>query len=154
MLVIRKFAFASLVSTALTLLLGGCASFAKHDAQGAMPWTATWGASEAVPAANGQAFNNQTLRLIVHTTLGGDQIRLRIANTFGAKPLVIGAASVALQSNEAALVAKSARSLTFNGRNTVSIPPGALIVSDPVALQVAVQTNLAVSLFVPSDTGP
>jgi len=44
--------------------------------------------------------------------------------------------------------------LTFGGTPSVTIPPGALVVSDPVELDVADESDLAVSVFVPGNTGP
>jgi lysophospholipase L1-like esterase len=117
-------------------------------------WLATWGTSAVDPTPNGQAFENQTLRLIVHPSMGGEQVRVRIANTFGAKPLEIGAASIALQESGAAVVGGSSRPLTFGGRSAAIVPPGAVIVSDAVELQMPSGRNLAVSVFLPKSTGP
>ena len=50
-----------------------------------------------LPAATAQ-YSNQTLRAIIHTSVGGDEVRVRIANTFGTSPLVIGAAHIAVSS--------------------------------------------------------
>ena len=48
----------------------------------------------------------------------------------------------------------SDRTLTFGGLTSITIPPGALVLSDPVALEVPALSNLAVSVFVPENTGP
>jgi lysophospholipase L1-like esterase len=117
-------------------------------------WLATWGTSVVDPTPNGQAFENQTLRLIVHPSMGGERVRVRIANTFSARPLEIGAASIAIQESGAAIVAGSNCVLTFGGRPTTIVPPGAVIVSDSVALQMPPNRNLAVSIFLPKNTGP
>src|SRR4051812_28705410 len=42
-------------------------------------------------------FKNQTLREIVHTSLGGDRVRIVLSNAFGTLPLEVGAAHVALR---------------------------------------------------------
>jgi lysophospholipase L1-like esterase len=99
-----------------------------------------------------EQFHNETLRLIVHVSAGGEQVRVRISNTFGAEPLVIGAAHVAQGGKNAAIVAGTDRALTFGGRASFSVPPGALVVSDPVALHVAPLSDLAVSIFLPMAT--
>jgi len=142
-----------LVLLASLAMLIGCAT-GRQGGLNSEHWVATWGASPVAVVANGQAFNNQTVRLIVHATLGGDQVRVRIANTFGSQALQIGAASVALQESGATVVADSNRTLKFSGRGSVSIPPGAVMVSDPITLAVPVQRTLAVSIFFPKDTGP
>src|SRR5216683_2383767 len=105
-----------------------------------------------LPPANTAQYNNQTLREIVHTSVGGDQVRVRIANTFGTAPLVIGAAHVALSSSGSAIVPGTDRVLTFGGRTTVTIPAGAPALSDPVDLSVKAVSDIAVSLYLPSAT--
>jgi len=143
------------IVASISFALGACSTAPVGSAastQGEI-WVATWGASETAPAPNATAYQNQTLRLIAHTTLGGDQVRVRISNAFGSKPLVIGAASVALRAEGAGLAAGSSRPLMFSGRSTVTIPPAAVVLSDAVALTVPTQGNLAISLFLPSETG-
>jgi lysophospholipase L1-like esterase len=140
-----------LVVLAALSAVSGCATNS-----GATPdhnWIAVWGASPVAPIS-AQGFDNQTLRLIVRPSLDGESLRVRIANTFGTQALKIGGASVALQKSDAAVVVESLRTLTFDGQSTVSIPPGALVVSDPVALSVPRQQNLAVSIFLPTNAGP
>jgi len=97
-------------------------------------------------------FNNQTLRQIVHTSLGGDRVRVVFSNAFGTAPLAVGAAHVALREKDAAIVAGSDRVLTFGGSATVNIPPGASVISDPATLTVPAFADLAVDLFLPGDT--
>jgi lysophospholipase L1-like esterase len=99
-------------------------------------------------------FNNQTLRQVVRTSIGGSRIRVVLSNVFGTAPLRIGAASVALRSSAAALVAESIQRLTFGSRPSTTIPAGAVVVSDPVALAVPAAADLAIDLFLPmnSDT--
>jgi lysophospholipase L1-like esterase len=97
-------------------------------------------------------YNNQTLREIVHTSVGGNQVRVRIANTFGSAPLVIGAAHVAVSSSGSSIVPGTDRVLTFGGRSSVTIPAGAPAVSDPVDLHVQPISDIAVSLYLPSLT--
>src|SRR5262249_11270437 len=47
------------------------------------------------------------------------------------------------------IVPASDRVLTFNKRPSISIPPGALVLSDPVNLAVPALGDLAVSLYLP-----
>jgi lysophospholipase L1-like esterase len=96
--------------------------------------------------------NNQTLRQIVHISLGGERLRVVLTNTFGSAPLSIGAARVALRQNGSALVPGSDRLLTFSGGAATSIPAGAVMVSDPVALSVPNFADLAIDLYIPDDT--
>jgi lysophospholipase L1-like esterase len=94
-------------------------------------------------------FTDQTLRLIVHTSLGGNQVRIRLSNELGATPLRIGAAHIALRQEGASIVPGTDRVLTFGGVPGITIPPGAPALSDPVDLNVPAVADLAVSLHLP-----
>lgn len=100
------------------------------------------------------SFSNQTVRMIVRASIGGSRVRVHLSNAFGTTPLVIGAAHVALRGKDSAIVAGSDHALMFNGKASVTIPPGAEMLSDPVALTVAPLGELAVSVYAPGDTGP
>ena len=106
------------------------------------------------PTRPARGFNNQTLRMVFHASLGGSQLRVHLSNAYGASPLVVGTAHIALHGTDSAIVAASDRPLTFGGRASVTIPVGAEMISDPVALDVPKWADLAVSVFVPGDTGP
>jgi lysophospholipase L1-like esterase len=104
-----------------------------------------------LPASTGQ-FSNQTLREIVHTSAGGNDVRVRLANTFGSAPLVIGAAHLAVVASGSSIVAGTDRVLTFGGRTSVTIPAGAPAISDPVHMRVPAVSDLAVSIYLPNPT--
>jgi lysophospholipase L1-like esterase len=92
------------------------------------------------------------LRQIVHTSIGGSRVRVVFSNRYGTAPLTIGAAHVALRGQEAAIQTGSGRALTFAGRPTFTMPPGAVVYSDPVNLAVPQMADLTVDLFLPGDT--
>jgi lysophospholipase L1-like esterase len=119
-------------------------------------WIATWGASPVAPLpanTTNPGFTNQTVRLVVHTSLGGNEVRVRLSNAFGTESLLIGAAHIAVRSMNAGTVSGTDRTLTFSGSGSVTIPPGALAVSDSVKLDVPALSDLAVSLYLPGPTG-
>jgi lysophospholipase L1-like esterase len=74
-------------------------------------------------------------------------------STFGSGGLVIGAAHIA-RGATASITPGTDRTLTFGGYTSIAIPPGAVVVSDPLELNVADRDDLAVSIFVPGITGP
>jgi hypothetical protein len=133
----------------LCALTPGSAAAASPD-----HWVGTW-ATSPMAAKNPEGkfgapgTDGTTLREIVHISIGGPSIRVVLTNEFGVDPLTIGAAQLALSSGTSAITPGSATALTFGGRPSITIPPGALVVSDPAALKVAPATNLAVSLFLP-----
>ena len=122
-------------------------------------WVVTWGASPAPQLpdpAQAQAqhllFENQTLRQIVHTSLGGDTVRVRFSNAYGKTSAEFGAVHIALRAGGAGIAAASDRVLTFGGRPNVTVPPDAVVISDPVKLNVPAQGDLAISIFLPKPT--
>lgn len=100
------------------------------------------------------SFADQTVRMIVRLSLGGSRLRVELSNMMGAQPLEIGAAHIALHKNDGEIVEGTDRVLTFSGSSSFTIPPGVLAVSDPVDLDLAPLSDLAVSLYLPHDTGP
>lgn len=121
-------------------------------------WVGTWSSSPLAAdqsfSTPGATFTDQTLRQIVHVSIGGTLVRVRLSNEFGTVPLEVGAAHVALQSEGASIVPGSDRTLTFGEEPLVSIPPGEGVVSDPVHLVFFARSNLAVSIYLPGTTGP
>jgi lysophospholipase L1-like esterase len=113
-------------------------------------WIGTW-ATAAQPARPGdaQTFRNQTLRLIVRTSAGGKRLRIRLSNAFGEQPLAIGSAHVARRTAAADIDPSSDRVLTFGGTRSTAVPARSIIVSDPVDLDAAPLSDLAISLFFP-----
>src|SRR4029453_16560488 len=97
-------------------------------------------------------FTNQTLRQIVHTTIGGSKARVVLSNAYGTGPVTIGAAHIALRDTQAAIQPASGRPLTFSGKPTVTIPANAVMYSDPVNLTVPQMADLVVDLYLPGTT--
>ena len=127
---------------------------------GAGDWIGTWAASPQpvwaadffAPVGIPRSLRDQTLRQIVRASLGGSKVRVVLSNEYGERPLVIGAAHVALAGDAGAIDPASDRTLTFGGRGAATIPPGAPLVSDPVDLGLEALGSLAVSLYFPEIT--
>lgn len=120
-------------------------------------WVTAW--STAVHAAPQvpflpppPVFENQTIRMVVRTTIGGDRVRIRFSNEFGSTALPIGAAHIALVSQGAKIVPESDRVLMFGGKTSVGVPPGSPMLSDPVDLKLPAFAEVAVSIYLPSKT--
>ncbi|MEU1274221.1 SGNH/GDSL hydrolase family protein [Streptomyces sp. NPDC005799] len=118
-------------------------------------WTGTW---EAAAAGTVAALPGQSVRNVIHTSVGGRAARVRVSNRLGTAPLDLGAVTVAVQEPGAPkspdAVAGSVRTVTFHGAASVEIPAGGDAVSDPVPLRVPADANLLVSLYTPEDSGP
>jgi lysophospholipase L1-like esterase len=103
----------------------------------------------SVPAS----IEDQTVRMIAHITIGGRVLRVEISNMANAQPLEIGSAHVALHKGNGAIVPGTDRVLKFSGNESFVVPPGALFLSDPVNLGLAPFSDLAISLYLPKNTG-
>jgi len=114
-----------------------------------MHWVGTWTTTPA--PVEGVALGNQTLRMIARVSIGGRRVRVRVSNAYGTRKLAVGAARIAVRGDGAAVVPGSDRALTFNGRPSILISAGALAVTDPVDLDVAPLSDLAISLHLPGD---
>jgi lysophospholipase L1-like esterase len=115
-------------------------------------WVETWGTAQMVPGQQDELpaaqWRDATLRQIVHVSLGGKQVRVRVSNVLGTQALVLDAAGIALAAGpgRADVDAASVRPLRFGGRSGVSIPAGAEYLSDPVDFSLPAGADLAISM--------
>jgi hypothetical protein len=141
-------------------VFAGCAGVPSASVKGNSDgyWVGTWSASpmaaDSVPGQDNSGFANQTVRHIAHVSIAGNRLRVRLSNAYGTGPLNIGATHVALQRSGASIVSGSDRALTFNGNRSITIPAGAVVLSDPVDFEVPAFADLAVSVYFPGTTGP
>jgi lysophospholipase L1-like esterase len=137
----------------LALLLFSLCLFNSNAASAASPdhWVGTWAASPVAMPNPEAKFGNAdtTYREIVHVSIGGPAVRVILTNEFGLESLTIGAADVSLSAGGSEINSASAP-LTFNGRPSITIPAGALAVSDPVSLKLPPSSDVAVSIFIPA----
>jgi len=120
-------------------------------------WIATWAASPQAAAPDPDEpllkIEDQTVRERLRVSIGGAQICIRLSNEYGAAPLLVGSATVAAP-NDSTNVRTSVRpgsiqAVTFGGSNSVTIPAGAPVLSDPVAFSVTSGTEISISLYFP-----
>jgi len=112
-------------------------------------WVGTWSNTPAM--ADGVAFNNQTIRMYARVSIGGETLRIRLSNAYGAKPLTIGAVHLGRGEHGGSIIASSDRKVTFGGAEGTTIAAGAYVISDPVSLAVGPLSDLAVSVYLPDD---
>lgn len=96
-------------------------------------------------------FVNSTIRQTLKVSIGASQIRLKISNAFGVTNLPITAVTVAFPENDTAGVHEiqpdTVQHVTFKGSESVSIPNGALIVSDPLSFSIKSQSIVTVTIY-------
>jgi lysophospholipase L1-like esterase len=132
------------------LLLAGHVSAAEN-----IPWIATWAASPKAAEVVGPRepltkIDNQTVRERFRVSIGGPRICVRLSNEYGSTPLEIGSATVAMPIDPASVKPESIQAVTFGGRNSVTIPAGAPVLSDPIAFAVAPGAEIAISIYFPN----
>ncbi|XVV15303.1 LamG-like jellyroll fold domain-containing protein [Actinoplanes sp. CA-131856] len=117
-------------------------------------WTGSWSAAQDTGAVKNGSLSAQTVRVPARLSIGagGDtpRVRVRVANSQGKTPVTVDAASIALQDPGAggATAASAPVRLTFNGAAGATLPAGADLLSDPVALPAGDQSTVLVSLKV------
>lgn len=150
----------------LALLVGAVGRFALASASATScaavrptpGWVGTWSTSQ-IPASPTDArseagFHDQTLREVVHPSIGGSEVRVHLSNRYGHTPLIVDNVHVALSRAHGAIDPATNRALTFSGRSFAVIAPGQSATSDPVGLTVPNEATLAVSVYLPGLSGP
>ena len=133
-----------LAISAVSLALG--LSAAAEQTAGAQ-WVTAWGTSQQ--RLGDLSLTDATVRLMTRVTATGESIRIRLDNTYGTRPLVVGAAAVGEPMRGATLAPESSRLVHFDGATRVTVPAGGSVQSDPVAMPVLAQQDLAISLHLP-----
>lgn len=106
-------------------------------------WVATWtGAPVSAEPDTANGFPGSTIRNVVHTSVGGDAARITLSNLFGTTPLLVDRATV------------NTRPVTFDGATSVTVAAGGRVVSDPVVVPVAPDSDLQVGFRTPRPGGP
>lgn len=153
----RKLAAALL---GLSLLVSGLwIPTVQADASGGDGWVGAWSTSpvefnlkkmldlEWIPCDPG--LHNLTFRTRIRPTISGEDVRITLSNEFGTGPLTVDAVSMAkgYEKLPQAIKTWTRKTVTFDGRTSVTIPAGETAVSDPVGMPADALEYLTVSLF-------
>ncbi|MCC3774101.1 FG-GAP-like repeat-containing protein [Streptomyces sp. UNOB3_S3] len=139
------------------------AQAAPRDGSSDTSWTRTWGTAmgtaapakapittDGSPAWASGVSGRQTLRMVVHTSIGGSTTRINLVNTFSKDPVTIGHATIARRSKNGTATGAPV-TLTFGGGNrSTVIEPGGSIVSDAAAFAVKADEDLLISIHLPN----
>ncbi|MDA8351786.1 MAG: SGNH/GDSL hydrolase family protein [Firmicutes bacterium] len=118
-------------------------------------WVGAWTASQQEPSGTAlEGIKDQTLRMIIHPHLDGNQARLRLSNHFGSQPVTFEDVYIGMVKEGASLVPRSNTRVTFDGEPSVTLDVGETVTSDRIHFKVKAGQSLAVSIYVPHDTGP
>jgi lysophospholipase L1-like esterase len=136
----------------LICAMAGLLAAVSMGAQTNARWVGSWAASQQIPETanllDPELMRDGTLRQIVHLSVGGTQLRVRVSNAFGTQPLHLTVVHVArpLSAADAAIDVASDTAVMFGGAPDVMIPAGAEYVSDAVTFSVAPLSSLAISI--------
>jgi lysophospholipase L1-like esterase len=141
------------IRLAVFLLVAAATVSAQSASPKAAPaqWVGTWAASAfgGDPWHTVPTLVDSTLREIVHTSLAGNAVRVRLTNEFGREPLRVDAATIGVSAGVSSVDASTLHELSFGGMASIVIPPGAEVLSDAVPMEVPSFTNLAISIYLP-----
>ncbi|MFD5792628.1 GDSL-type esterase/lipase family protein [Streptomyces diastatochromogenes] len=138
------------VALLLAVLPGPTATAAARPATPV--WTGSW---ETAPSGTAPALPGAAVRNVVHLSVGGTAVRIRLSNRLGTAPLRLGAVTVALRRGAGPdAVLGTLRTATFDGAPTAVVPAGHDVVTDPVRLTVPIAADLLVTVLTPVDSGP
>lgn len=162
------------MSRSLFFLLAAALAFVQpggaQEHRGKEHWVVTWATAEAMarlgpalpppsaapvnpPARPGSRFENQSVRMIARASIGGKRVRIKLENGFGYQPVTIGAAHIALRANGSEIVSGSDHVLSFNDQPGCTLQPGMVLLSDPVDFSFPPLADIAITLFIPGDSG-
>ncbi|MFI7704133.1 SGNH/GDSL hydrolase family protein [Nonomuraea sp. NPDC049480] len=150
----------SILAISVATLLVASSTAAAETSTPSQGWTATWSASPQRPGTNftpnwsEQGFTDQTIRQVVRVSAGGSTARIRLSNAYGSAPLKIAGATIARAESGAAVEPGSLRQLTVKRARAFTIPAGAELATDPVALGLADLDSVTVTLYLAAPTGP
>jgi lysophospholipase L1-like esterase len=162
----RKWRSRSLIVTGLlaavtsTVLVAGAgeATEKRHDTP--KDWVGSWSAAMTRGNLSGGSFvgfNNQSVRMIAHNSVGGSKLRIRLTNLFGEQAITVGRATVAKPNTATPALndvdPATVKELSFGGSPSFVMPKGAELLSDPVNMSVGDDQDLVVSVFFPTPTG-
>jgi hypothetical protein len=110
-------------------------------------WTGTWGSpTEGNYNYQGGNFSNQTFRVDLRPSTGGNTVRIKLDNALGTSKLSIGHATIATSPGPSwAVPDATPTALTFGGSTSVTIPAGGMVYSDPLPFTVDPSKYLLVS---------
>ncbi|WP_210416960.1 SGNH/GDSL hydrolase family protein [Brenneria corticis] len=153
---LTQFSGSLMLTAALAAGLLPAAALAADGVAWVATWSASpqpvWGEDFLFPLNAPTELQHQTVRQVARVSLGGERMRILLSNAYGRQPVRLGKATLALPATDGALVADSLRTLTFGGRETATLLPGATLISDPVALFVPALGQVALSLYLPEKT--
>ncbi len=111
-------------------------------------WIAAWGCpTTRPPRRNAQWMRDTTVRMNLYMTVSGTALRFHFSNLFGDEAAVITRASVSVCTGESSCDASRLTTITFDGKESVTMAAGGDVVSDEIDFAFSAGESLSVSLY-------
>ena len=135
----------------LITLVNSCSSAQglKNDSA-AKKWVGTWSTAPQlveprnVPPEPGLTRN--TLRQVVAVSIGGDELRMKFSNEFSDSPVEMKNVQIAVSKDSSAINASTSKTLKFEGNESITIPAGKAVYSDPFEFDLQPRMQLAITI--------
>src|SRR5207302_10149854 len=131
-----------------TLFLLAGSKYGRDTSKPGARWMGSWAASQQLVepghALEAEDLRDATLRQIVHLSLGGAEIRLRLSNRFGSTPLHLTSERVARPTSPSCdkTVPGTDKALTFSGSEAVTVPSHPDYLADPLSVPASALPHL------------
>lgn len=143
-----RHSFAAIIGLCILLCSFSFLGYANDDSTNV--WVGTWStAPQLVEPGNMPplpGLSNNTLRQVIHVSLGGDMLRVRFSNEFSNGSVTLKTVQIAVSTGGSTIDAATTASLRFNGIPEVTMNPCMAITSDPIAFRLEPGTELAITI--------
>lgn len=127
-----------------------------------MHWVATWGTSNQVteprnlpmaaddkmPYPENPGFAGNTVRQVVHVSIGGSKLRLRLSNLYGTTPVSFDSVHVAKWKGDGKIDTATDKALSFAGMPSATVKNGETVTSDTFDFDVPALSDVAITFKV------
>jgi lysophospholipase L1-like esterase len=148
-----KGTFLNLYSVALLMfgLMGVSNLYAQADREQSKIWVGTWAtAPQLVEPGNmppAPGLTNNSLRQIVRVSIGGDTLRIKFSNEFSGEPVTMKSVQIAASAGGSSIYDSTNINLTFNNNHEVTMEPGTVVISDPIAFHLQPRMDIAITIY-------
>jgi lysophospholipase L1-like esterase len=114
-------------------------------------WVGTWSsAPQLVETANNPpspGLSNNTIRQIVHPSIGGDSLRIRFSNEFSKSPVVMNSVHIAISKGNGTIDTTTDKVIYFGGLQKITMEPDSAVMSDPFQFALPPLTDVAITIY-------
>lgn len=122
-------------------------------------WVGTWATAPQPCVKRNMPYDNnlsdRSVRQVVKVSIGGELMRLRLSNEYGAEPVQIKSVYIASYKDSCDIIPSTAKYLRFNNSQQVTIAPGKAVTSDALKYPLEPLQRLTITInYVKAPTLP